>query len=73
VASNNIKKAVFPIVNLPAAILNTDETFTYYVRFRLTSDDKNRKSHWSPIFAVNLPEGSLILYQSIDGGDNIGS
>lgn len=70
-SSNNIKKAVFPIESLPGAILDKDDTFTYYVRFRLTSDDKNRKSHWSPIFAVKLPEGVEVLYQSIDGGDRI--
>lgn len=45
----------------------------YPIRFRLTSDDKNRKSQWSPVYLVEAPEGFDIFYQGLDGGSYLGN
>lgn len=68
-----IKKArvnLLQIANVTPLQL-AENLIVYPIRFRLTSDDKNRKSQWSPIYLVIAPEGVEVLYQSIDGGDNI--
>jgi hypothetical protein len=44
-----IKKAKFPASSLPAIDAKTNG---YLVRFRVVSDDRNRKSAWSPIYVV---------------------
>lgn len=44
------KKIVIPRKNLPD--INA-ETGGYEVRFRLTTEDRNRFSYWSPIFSVD--------------------
>jgi hypothetical protein len=68
-----IKKAKVNLSQIATAtpVALPDGTSAYPVRFRLTSDDKNRKSQWSPIYLVRAPEGFEVFYQSIDGGDNI--
>jgi hypothetical protein len=48
-ADANIKKAKVFQNNLPT-IRSSDES--YDVRYRIISEDKNRQSHWSPIFNV---------------------
>lgn len=71
----SIFKAKVNLSQIAAAnpiILSTGE-IAYPIRFRLTSDDKNRKSQWSPVYLVVAPEGFEVFYQSIDGGDNIGN
>lgn len=50
-----------------------DGSFVYPIRFRLTSDDKNRKSQWSAIYLVEAAEGFDVFYQGLDGGDFIGN
>jgi hypothetical protein len=68
-----IKKArvnLLQIANVTPLQL-AENLIVYPIRFRLTSDDKNRKSQWSPIYLVIAPEGVEVLYQNIDGGDNI--
>jgi hypothetical protein len=70
-----IKKArvnLLQIANVTPLQL-TEDLVVYPIRFRLTSDDKNRKSQWSPIYLVVAPEGVEVLYQNIDGGENIGN
>jgi len=44
-----VKKFITPIENLPA--LST-ETQGYSVRYRIVSSDKNRTSHWSPVYLL---------------------
>jgi hypothetical protein len=59
------------IANATPVMLDTG--MFYAIRFRLTSDDKNRKSQWSPIYLVEAPEGFDIFYQSLDGGSFLGN
>lgn len=44
-----IKKVIIPLSELPADSPILDG---YLVRFRIVSEDKNRTSHWSPIYLV---------------------
>lgn len=46
----NIKKVIIPFSDLPA-IYGTD--FTYNVRYRIVSEDRNRQSHWSRIYTIS--------------------
>ena len=62
-----IKKAIIPKASLPAINSNTAG---YSVRYRIVSEDKNRTSHWSPIFDTNSVqitsvEGVLSITPSI--------
>jgi hypothetical protein len=61
---SNIKKAKVLQNKLPT-IRSSDES--YDVRYRIISEDKNRQSHWSPIFNVQ-PE-----YAYISGNISISS
>jgi hypothetical protein len=54
-----VKKAIVLKSSLPA--VNSD-TSGYAVRYRIISEDKNRTSHWSPIFVT-----SAIPVQSVNG------
>jgi hypothetical protein len=51
-----VKKAVVLENNLPP--LNT-QTEGYSVRYRIVSEDRNRSSHWSPIYTVR-PDYELV-------------
>jgi hypothetical protein len=60
VAEKKIQKAVVPNEDLPSLSLDGK----YYVRYRIVSEDKNRVSHWSPIYSVDpdyafVPSGDL--------------
>jgi hypothetical protein len=63
--SETIQKAVFNKNQLPAISFSTaynsstnreeiDELF-YLARYRVTSEDRNRQSHWSKVFKIVLP------------------
>ena len=47
----NIKKVRILKKDLPNYIGNNDELF-YQMRYRVISEDKNRSSHWSPIYKL---------------------
>jgi len=47
-------KIVIPKSELPA--LNGD-TQSYFVRFRITTEDRNNSSYWSPIFQLSASVG----------------
>lgn len=49
-ADANIKKVTIAKSDLPS-IIGTD--FTYNVRYRVLSEDKNRSSHWSQIYNLS--------------------
>lgn len=49
-ADANIKKVIISKSDLPAIDGNT---FSYNVRYRLISEDKNRTSHWSRIYNID--------------------
>ena len=46
---NGIKKVIVPRASLPPV----DKDGKYLVRYRIASVDKNRYSHWSPIYKVS--------------------
>lgn len=48
-ADRGIKKARFLEKNLPDIISNLEG---YLVRYRIISEDRNRTSHWSPVYLV---------------------
>lgn len=48
-ASETIKKFITSISNMPP--INSD-TEGYSVRYRVVSSDKNRTSHWSPVYLL---------------------
>jgi len=50
------KKFIIPRESLPEINVFTEE---YQVRFRITTEDRNRFSHWSPIFSVD-PEFDFV-------------
>jgi hypothetical protein len=49
-ANETIKKFKTPLSDLPAV---NSETQGYSLRYRIVSDDKNRISHWSPIYLID--------------------
>jgi hypothetical protein len=51
-ADAGIKKLIIPKNQLPPVGDNNE----YLLRYRIISDDKNRSSHYSPIFLVPAPE-----------------
>ena len=51
-SSSRIKKAVIPRSSLRVI---DGETNSYLVRYRIISEDRNRFSHWSPIFFISHP------------------
>lgn len=64
--AEQIKKVRIPKSQLPAVAENNE----YILRYRVVSEDKNRTSHWSPIFIAagqNLEEvsGALVVNGSI--------
>jgi hypothetical protein len=66
-SNQTIKKFKTPANNLPPV---DSQTAGYVVRYRIISSDKNRTSHWSPIFFTNpitiTPvEGALSITASI--------
>jgi hypothetical protein len=51
----NIKKVIIPYSELPAIY---GETFTYNVRYRIISEDRNRQSHWSRIYTISASQNN---------------
>ena len=49
-ADANIKKVIISKSDLPA--ISADQ-FTYNIRYRIISEDKNRTSHWSRIYNLD--------------------
>ena len=63
----SVKKAIIQKQSLPP--INSD-TVAYAVRYRIVSEDKNRISHWSPIFvtssvAIESVPGALSITETI--------
>lgn len=55
-ADSRIKKVTIESTDLPG--VNSENQ--YLVRFRVVSEDKNRTSHWSPIYKVNAVPVSTV-------------
>lgn len=65
-ADAGIKKLTIPKNQLPP--VNDDNE--YYLRYRIISDDKNRSSHWSPIFSAAASEIQSVSGELIVNGDS---
>lgn len=64
-ADSRIKKVTIEKDNLPG--VNIDNQ--YLVRFRVVSEDKNRLSHWSPVYKVDGTPAETVSGQvSVSGG-----
>lgn len=46
---NGIKKVIIPKSKLPGFFAETKQ---YILRYRFISEDKNRTSHWSPVYKI---------------------
>lgn len=55
-ADSGIKKAKIAVGDLPAI---SSETEGYSIRYRVVSEDKNRVSHWSPVYLIK-PEYTFV-------------
>jgi hypothetical protein len=54
-ARSGLQKATVPFQNLPP-VARVDNTYGHLLRYRITSDDANRYSHWSPAIFVEIDE-----------------
>lgn len=73
-ANQKNKKVKIFKKDLPAVNSNNQ----YYVRYRIISEDKNKISHWSPIFkvpalAVQAVTGSVALNRKVDTWGDLAS
>lgn len=59
---SKIKKVRIPQASLPAI----EAGRSYYVRFRIKTDDDNMKSHWSWVYTVTEDLGKINI---LDGGE----
>jgi hypothetical protein len=61
-ANETIKKLKIPYSELPAI---NSENEGYYIRYRIVSSDRNRLSHWSPVYLIQpdytLVPGSIVF------------
>lgn len=48
---SGIKKIIIPKSQLPGFLVS-GETNTYILRYRFVSEDRNRTSHWSPVYKI---------------------
>jgi hypothetical protein len=53
VADQGIKKAIVLSENLPNTLQPINQ---YVIRYRIVSEDRNRRSHWSPLYYIELQE-----------------
>jgi hypothetical protein len=49
VADPGIKKAIVLSENLPNTLQPANK---YVLRYRIVSEDRNRRSHWSPLYYI---------------------
>ena len=57
---SGLQKAKYPRENLPPLSIFPNGSIGHYVRYRIVSEDKNRYSHWSPTYAVEVPAFGLM-------------
>lgn len=61
-ADPGIKKIIIPKASLPA-VFGTGQK--YVVRYRIISEDRNRTSHWSPQYSLNVAAQDPINYSVV--------
>lgn len=52
-----LRRVIVPKSSLPAINANTEQ---YVVRFRVVSEDRNRSSHWSPQYRLDLEPVQIV-------------
>jgi hypothetical protein len=57
-----IKKIIVPKSKLPGFFGDTQQ---YVLRYRIISEDKNRTSHWSPIYKITAEDTASEILNSI--------
>ena len=55
-----LQKARVARQDLPPLSVFPDGSIGHYVRYRIISEDRNRYSHWSPTYAIKIPNFSVI-------------
>lgn len=55
-----LQKARYSRESLPALSIFPDGSVGHYARYRVVSEDRNRTSHWSPVYAVRVPPFGLM-------------
>lgn len=50
-----LQKANIPLEELPPLKVINADTIGYYARYRVISEDRNKTSHWSPIYLLTPP------------------
>lgn len=50
-----LQKATLPLEQLPPLTCIDANTLGYYVKYRVVSEDRNRTSHWSPVYLLTPP------------------
>lgn len=55
-----LQKARYTRENLPPLSIFPDGSIGHYARYRIVSEDRNRTSHWSPVYAVRVPAFGLM-------------
>lgn len=55
-----LQKARILRENMPPVSIFPDGSIGHYVRYRVVSEDRNRYSHWSPVYLVRLPAFSVL-------------
>lgn len=62
--ANEVNKAILTQDRLQTVFIPNDISAThgnYYIRYRVASEDKNRNSAWSPVYAVEAPTVQELL------------
>lgn len=59
---NGIKKIIVPKSKLPGFFGDTQK---YVLRYRIISEDKNRTSHWSPVYKITAEDPPDEILNSI--------
>jgi hypothetical protein len=60
VTQDNVKRVVVPINQFPSGEPGEE----YFVRYRIVSEDQNRRSAWTPPVKIGLEIGRFV----VDGG-----
>ena len=60
-------------VNVPTSILSELdwETGGYLIRYRIVSENKNLRSHWSPTYFVSVPDFSDVEGEVSESGNTV--
>lgn len=65
-AKSGLQKAIYTRENLPPLSIFPDGSIGHYARYRIISEDRNRQSHWSPVYAVTVPDFEYLGTVDID-------